>query len=167
MHSSIFSRAAVSGLLVVSVFAVCLQFAGCGRKAAPKPPESTAPGEVGFPAAGGSASGVVLTWLPPVSDGSAQITLKSFRVYRGIFTKGATTSFKLIHTIELEPETGVPASFTYSDTDVQPGVTYDYAIEPVNGEGTGGKVAQILRVSFRGTSSAIEVVAPPPDTSID
>ena len=158
----------ISSLALFSSLAL-LPLEGCGRKSGPKPPEATAPAEVMFPSAGGSPNGIVLTWQAPTTDesGASLINLTGFRVFRGVFTKGSSTDYKLIQTITLPLDQPVPQQFSYSDSAVTAGVTYDYAIEATNDEDTGGRVTQILRVSFRGTSSAIEVVAPPRDASID
>lgn len=110
-----------------------------------------------------------MTWQPPVTteNGGSLANLSGFKIFRGEFTKGEKTSFRLLKEIELDPEQPAPADFSYADNTVAPGVTYDYAIEPVNDEGTGGRIAQIIRVSFKGTSSSIEMLAPSANTEID
>ena len=173
LRDSLYSTVRSSLVLLVLAGAtgvVTTGVSGCGRKSGPKPPEATAPSEVLFPAAGASTAGVTLTWQPPATDqtgGSSQL-LTGFRIYRGEFTKGKETSFSLLKEIELNPDQQPPLTdFSFVDTAVQAGKTYDYAIEAVNDEGSGGRVSQVIRVSFRGTSSAIEMVAPPKDSEID
>ena len=160
----------VTASLVLLVLATAPGVVGCGRKSGPKPPEATAPSEVLFPAAGASTSGVTLTWQPPAMDqtGGTSQFLTGFRIFRGEFTKGKDTSFSLLKEIELNPDQQPPLTdFNFIDSAVQPGKTYDYAIVAINDEGSGGRVSQVIRVSFRGTSSSIEMVAPPKDSEID
>ncbi len=149
-------------LLIALIFGICC----CGRKGAPRPPEEGAPGSVSFLTAKGAAGAVLLTWATPEenSSGRSAKSIERYIIRRAYVVGGKRGSFVDAGIVSADEPTkaaakGAKPTFVFRDTDVKAGRIYDYEViaeSPI----VEGESDRILRVTFSGESSKIEVVAP-------
>ena len=147
---------------------VLIVSSGCGRKGPPELPESYAPGPVQFARAQGSVDAIILTWQAPKKDASGDTITEplTFSVKRSLHVKDEEPRYQRIATIEQEviPEDAVkvknapPTEYHYADKDIIPGKQYDYAIVAIGESGVAGIPPSILRVTFIGDSSVVEIL---------
>ena len=148
---------------VIVCLVVALLLISCGRKGSPKPPEEFAPSPVKYLSARGTVNSVVLTWESPVTDASGEDLedLAGFVVKRNIYDEEEDPDFDEIAEIEVrlsEEAVEQPQSqYSFSDGAVEAGQVYDYMVLPVNEDGVDGVAGTVLRVTFIGESSRVEV----------
>ena len=165
-HDFSFAHSLAVGSVVLLIAALC----GCGKKANPRPPEVTAPNVVLNLVAGTRTDGVTLSWQPPELNAAGErlSDLQVYEVQKSEYRKGSAPSFSTIATVKAVDEAGVPIpAVSYEDKKVTPGATYDYIVRAVNLDGDEGRASQMLRISFRGSSSVIEAVAIKPQDQLD
>jgi hypothetical protein len=130
---------------------------GCGKKGDPKPPEETAPVAVRSLTAVGEVEGVRFSWEAPETNakGDDLSSFKEFQIKRSNYVKGERAKWEVIGTIA-QNNADQFAPYSYLDTKVVAGSTYEYAIVCVNEDGTEGAIDRIQRITFLGLSSRIE-----------
>lgn len=152
-------------LRIIFIIALVSLVSACGRRSDPKPPEVTAPKPVRFLTAKGDVNAVSLSWQAPEENahGDPLIDLAGFVIHRAEFDEDKTPRYKKIGEVEIErnAETDAPnytakTIFNFRDTNVTPGVRYQYLIAPINDDDVEGEAPQIVRVLFAGESSTIE-----------
>lgn len=145
-------------MLLVLVVLLAL---GCGRRGDPRPPEEFAPAPVRNLTGRGQVEGVVLSWQTPLqtADGDELLDLATFVIERGDYEKGEHTSFDELAELPAlqDPQTGVrQQDYSFTDTTLTPGASYEYRVRALNGDGVSAPVAPGLRVVFTGESSTFE-----------
>ncbi len=135
---------------------------GCGKYGSPKPPENLAPGSVRLFTASASFDGVELSWIPPSTKatGDALNDLNTFLVKRTLLKDGKIVSQRPIAEIRYDftaGQSGLEKQLVYKDRAVRPGQVYEYSVFAINDDGQSGLPGPIVRVTFRGEASPIEV----------
>lgn len=162
---------------------------GCGKYAAPEPPERLSPAAVEVGEVIATGSGVTIQWLAPTEDqrGKRLKELLGYIVYRKELVRAADTldplkPFEEIKRVDdsslarLKKKTdeavqsGKPARrvslaseerrVSITDETVTPGRTYLYKIAPFSSEGVDGGVESLIRVVFTGASGSSITVIP-------
>ena len=162
---------------------------GCGKYAAPEPPERLSPAAVEVGEVIATGSGVTIQWLAPTEDqrGKRLKDLLGYIVYRKELETAADTldplkPFEEIKRVddsslarlkkktEAAVQSGKPARrvslaseerrVSITDETVTPGRTYLYKIAPFSSEGVDGGVESLIRVVFTGASGSSITVIP-------
>lgn len=159
---------------LLSVLSICFLMSapilsGCGRKGAPKPPEENAPLSVQFLSASGQVNAVVLKWTAPkeTASGAELKDLANFVIQRRDVVGEKTGSFEDVGVVQVDKTLPLKnRQFSFADTAVQPGRTYEYLIFGTMDDGLEGESDKILRITFRGQTSTVERegALPPPIT---
>ena len=147
-----------SGIICFGLIVLSLSILSCGKKGSPKPPEELAPSPIGAFAAAGAVHGVMLSWQAPTTDsnGDPLLNLSGFRVKRAFYVPDEDLDFTVVAEINVNAD-GV-AAYTYTDADVAPGKSYEYAVVGVNDDAVEGRAPYNLRVRFTGESSSVETI---------
>lgn len=145
-------------LIILLTFALV----ACGKRGAPKPPENLAPASVRLFTASANFEGVELSWVPPGTNATGEIldNLNTFLVRRSILKDGKVVSRDKIAEIRYDftrGRSGLDKQLVYKDRTVKAGGVYEYRILAVNEDGQAGLPSSIVRVTFRGEGSPIEV----------
>lgn len=116
--------------LFAFAFCICaLFFPGCGRKAAPRPPEDVLPRPLADLAASNLADGVQLSWGRPqlYADGERMTDLGGFVVERAT---GDALQYEKIATLEVTDRDRFRQikRFKHLDRDVTVGIAYRYRV---------------------------------------
>lgn len=151
-------RGVVYALLVAIVGVGAI---GCGKKGNPRPPEDFAPIAVSSFRVEGDVDAVVLYWEAPQFDqqGGKLEELGGFIVRRSVFAKDEAPDFDEIAEVEAvpsDPKSKLPQQYSYEDTTVEAGSTYDYLVYGLNARGVEGLPSGVIRVTFIGESSVVE-----------
>ncbi len=162
---------------------------GCGKYAAPEPPERLSPAAVEIGEVIATGSGVTIQWLSPTEDqrGKRLKELLGYIVYRKELETAADTlnplkPFEEIKRVddsslarlkkktEEAVQSGKPARrvslaseerrVSVTDETATPGRTYLYKIAPFSSEGVDGGVESLIRVVFTGASGSSITVIP-------
>jgi hypothetical protein len=131
----------------------------CGKKGPPVPPETFAPSPVKYLVVSGKPNAIVINWEAPNTNASADLLddLSGFEIKKAkVFDKLQPRFRKLVKIPLGDVIAGEQKKFTYSDTDVAAGDTYEYFISAYNLDGTQG-ATNWIKVIFRGQSSIISV----------
>jgi hypothetical protein len=159
---------------------------GCGRYAAPEPPEFYSPMGIRLLFVRPQVNGVEFTWESPEADlrGRELESMDGYRIYRKPFLLKADLIeledydevgfVEDTHVLILEErrkaaiEKGIPSrkvsiepelkSFRYLDTGLVPGQSYLYKLTPVNQGGVEGQTDTIVKILFRGLNSEVQMV---------
>jgi len=133
----------------------------CGRMGPPKPPEDFAPAPVVGPVLSGTVDGFVLSWSLPEVDADADETdlpppLAGFSILKAELKTGEEPKYDDL--VELELKTPEEKTFSFTDSEVKPGKTYQYQILPANAEGVLGEATVSLKGTYLGENSRIELI---------
>ena len=155
-----------SFIVLILLFGLPISFSSCGKKGDPRPPDLAMPRSAEFFKAQARADGVMLNWQSPtvyaMADASGRAapgSLDGFEVMRSRFKRGESAGWETLATIKIifDPQLGEQKNYSYFDKDVEQGKIYDYRIVPFNLDGLRARSGNILRVSFLGKASIIEV----------
>ena len=143
-------------------FLVLVSLSACGKSGAPKAPENLAPGAARFFTAKGNSDGVQLTWMPPQTKAQGDLLddLDTFLIRRSVIVEGKKVEKRTIAEVRYDitaGPSGLEKQLVYKDRTVKPGVIYEYGILPVNEDGQKGIPGPIVRVTYRGEASLVEV----------
>ena len=162
---------------------------GCGKYAAPEPPERLSPAAVEVGEVIATGSGVTIQWLAPTEDqrGKRLNALLGYIVYRKELATAADTLdplkpfdeikrvddsslARLKKKTEEAVQSGKPARqislasqerrVSVTDETATPGRTYLYKIAPFSSDGIDGGVESLIRVVFTGASGSSVTVIP-------
>ena len=161
---------------------------GCGREAAPFPPEVVSPKAVDTIQTKATDKQLTINWLAPTTNlrGKKLTELRGYRIYKTALAEGSkieeleNSDFSLFTTISdntmqrLEKKkaeakaNGKAATrvslddserlISFTDRNVAAGKTYVYRIAPYNHTWVDGAVPQIVKVVFKGTNSEVAVL---------
>jgi hypothetical protein len=112
-------------------FLLPFAFLACGRKAPPRPPEDVVPKTITDLSAKNEAQGIQLSWSRPVAyaDGTRMEDLGGFSVERAVGPEPRTTFTPLALLEVTDRDRFRPIKrFQYLDSDIQPGMTYQYRV---------------------------------------
>lgn len=162
------TRMNLKKILTSASLVAALLLVSCGKKAPPRPPEALAPSPVKFLTASATVDGVTLFWQSPstTASGDPLEDLHGFVIERSEHEKGEEPDFDTLVELAL-PETSEPSKegteaskrFSYKDTSVKAGKSYEYSVVGVNEDGVEGAALSTIRVTFIGESSVIETSA--------
>ena len=132
-------------------------FGGCGKKGPPEPPELLAPSAVRQLTVTGEPDAVVLHWNVPETNASGDdlTDLGGFYVYRSEGVKGERPDYTKIADVTLAADPLV-RDYTYRDTEVKGGRSYDYQVAPYNLDRLEGEAQRTIRANFLGESTTVE-----------
>ncbi len=135
----------------------------CGKYGSPLPPEDFRPAGVRDLRVEGDSQGLEFSWLPPATKiaGGPLDDLDGFTLGRAVVIDGERSKFRTIakigHNQKQGPD-GLQRRVAYKDSDVKPGLIYDYILHAFNKNGRKGLGSKVARIKFRGRSSDIEVL---------
>jgi hypothetical protein len=91
---------------------------GCGRYAAPVPPERTSPQAIEFATITPAKNSISFSWLAPEKDarGDELVTLSGYRVYRRLVSSNQYDKYEM-HSGENDDESRLPTPRTVVNTD--------------------------------------------------
>ena len=140
-----------------------LVLAGCGRYGSPVPPDDIRPDQVRNFRIDGSTSGLQLNWTSPASrvSGGSLDDLDGFSISKAVVTNSERGSFEIIAKVRYQTDKGVSGlgeALLFRDQDVVPGATYDYFVAAYTTGRLKGLPSNILRVTFKGSSSEVEAL---------
>ena len=162
---------------------------GCGKYAAPEPPERLSPSAVEIGEVIATGSGVTIQWLAPTEDqrGKRLKELQGYIVYRKELETAADTLNPLkpfeeikrvddssLARLKKKTEEAVQSGksarrvslaseerrVSVTDETATPGRTYLYKIAPFSSEGVEGAVESLIRIVFTGASGSSITVIP-------
>lgn len=144
---------------------------GCGRKGPPKPPEDFAPKPVVSPTIAGTVDGIVISWTAPEPEEESDEEepnppLEHFSLQKGLVEVGERVRLEEVAVVPLRASSAAPVDpakaaaeklYSYTDSEVEPGKTYQYQVLPVNVDGVEGEATVNMRATFLGENSRIEM----------
>lgn len=176
-------------LVWISESIVVVLLAGCGKYAAPQPPERLSPAPVEVREVVATGDGVTIQWLAPTMDrqGKRLKELLGYVVYRKEMLRAGdagdpprsfeeiqrvddTSLARLSKKAEEAAQAGKPVRrvslaseerrVSMTDRAVVPGRTYLYKIVPFSAEGGEGSYDSLVQVVFFGSSGSAVTVIP-------
>lgn len=124
-------RARLSHMAYLVVMLLCVPYAGCGRKAPPRPSEDVLPRPISDLEAVNVAEGTQLSWSRPVlyADGSRISDLAGFVIERAVGTD-PRAPFVRVSTLEVGDRDRFRQikRFQYLDRDTHAGIVYFYRV---------------------------------------
>lgn len=140
--------------ILVPLFLLLLALPGCGRKGPLMAPDLHRFPAVADLSARQQGNGTLVSWSSPYGPGAG---VTSFRVFRrdvlppGQDCDECTDSYRLVRTVDLELPVGVQRDagrFLFSDTEVQPGMTYQYRLKAFLADGSEAATSNNARVAL-------------------
>ena len=149
-------------VLLIAVLALVI--AGCGRKGPLVPPEAMVPAAIADLRVEQQGERVIVSWTQPGREeaGGPLKDLAGFRVFRrevlppGEDCEECPTAYRLIQTVDpeyLQHVVRVGNSYSFVDTGLEPGKTYQYKVVTFKADGSESKQSNLARR---------KKVAPPP-----
>jgi predicted small lipoprotein YifL len=141
----------------ILLFIIFILLAGCGRKGALVPPEALVPAPIADLAVSQRGDNFVVSWSQPgKEEGGASLKgLAGFQLFRREVLPPAEdcedcpTAYRLVKSVDLEFPQGIArsgGSFTFVDTEITEGTTYQYKVISTKRDGSVSKVSNRVRL---------------------